>query len=699
MILVTIPSALCLGIVARLCLLRLHTCLRLATARNRSSLFLGIIVLGSDRLSAQGDEHAAEELTTQHSAVDVTEIDIDDLMTVRVTSPAKKEQPLTDVPSAIYVIREEDLRRSGATSLAEALRAVPGLQVARSNSNTWAITARGFSDTLSNKLLVLIDGRTVYSPLHSGVFWDVQDTLLEDVERIEVLRGPGGALWGANAINGVINVITKRAEDTQGGLVTGGGGTEERGFGAVRYGFKAADNLYVRVYGKYFDRDDTVVGVDPDKTAYDGWSMIRGGFRSDWLPRTEDRIIFTADYYDGDVKERITLPSLTAASGTRTVNSHMDVRGGNFISRWGHDFSPSSGMLLQLYYDYTFRSGAAFTDALHTGDLDFQHRFRLLDLQDFVWGFGYRLYRSEFDGDFAFQVTPQRHTDDIVSAFVQDELTLIPDHLRLTIGSKFEYNDYSGFEAQPSARLTCNLGDRHMLWGSISRAVRTPSIIDVDGRLTPTIIPGPTPIVVSIFGRDQFQTEELIAYEGGYRMRPLDFISLDLAGFYNQYDRLRSGRIGPPFGETSPSPAHVVVPVNLHNDLQGETWGFELAANIQLTPWWLVQANYAYLHMHLSEDSAEGRDPEDTVWIRSAMDLPWNFSLDVTGRYLSALDAFDLDSYVEVDVRIAWRDPSRKFEAAIVGQNLLHESHPEFLPKAQRTEIQRGLYVSVSWRF
>jgi len=323
----------------------------------------------------------------------------------------------------------------------------------------------------------------------------------------------------------------------------------------------------------------------------------------------------------------------------------------------------------------------------------------LLEFNDVIWGAGYRVYRSEFEGSFVFETDPPNHTDDIVSAFVQDEISLVPDRLRLTLGSKFEYNDYSGFEAQPSARLSLNAGERHTIWGCISRAVRTPSIIDRDVRVTPVVLPGTLPVAISVFGSDQFRSEELLAYEAGYRVRPLDILSLDLAAFYNRYDDLRSGQVGGPFVEGAPPPPHLVVPVNLANELTAETWGIELASNLQVRPWWLIQANYAYLQMHFSQESAEGRDPEHTAWLRSAFDLPWNLSLDTIGRYVSELKAFDVDSYFEADVRLAWRDRSRRFEVALVGQNLLHESHPEFQVASQRNEVQRGVYLSLTWRF
>ncbi|HLY09270.1 MAG TPA: TonB-dependent receptor [Planctomycetota bacterium] len=628
----------------------------------------------------------------------MTELDLDDLLNVRVTSPAKKEQPLTDVPAAITVIRENDVKRTGATSIAEALRGVPGLDVAQTNSNTWAISARGFNDNLANKMLVLIDGRSVYSPLHSGVYWDVQDTFLDDLDRIEVIRGPGGSLWGANAVNGVINVITKSAEESQGWLVTGGGGTEERAFGGARYGFKASDDVAVRVYAKYNERDNARMGTDDSKAAYDGWWMSRGGVRADWKAGHDDKVTFMSDYYEGNVKESVS-EALLVAPFAETLNHRMDVRGADAILRWQHEFGPSSSFTAQVYYDYTLREEAVFRDALHTVDLDLQHRFSPLSGHDVVWGVGYRIYRSLTDGTFVFNVTPANRTDDVTTAFVQDDITIVQDRLRVALGSKFEYNDYSHYEYQPSARVTWSPDEQHTAWGSVSRAVRTPSIIDDDGRLTPVVAGGAVPIAFSIFGDHGFRTETLLAYEAGYRTRPLEALSIDLAVFYNSYDNVRSGVVGTPFLETEPAPLHAVIPINLANGLQGQTRGAEVAVAVQAAAGWLLRGSYTYLHMNMNDSPTNHQSPRQQAWVRSAMDLPWNFSFDVTARYVGDVQAYQVEEYAEADVRIAWQDSAKRMEAAVVGQNLVHPSHAEFQTAAQRSEIQRGVYASLTWHF
>lgn len=637
---------------------------------------------------------------------DVTDIDLDDLLKVHVTSPAKKEQQLRDVPAAIYVIRDEDLERSGVTTIADALRAVPGVQVARSNSNTWSISARGFNDS-SNKLLVLIDGRSVYSPIHSGVFWDVQDTLLQDIDRIEVIRGPGGTIWGSNAVNGVVNVITKPAESTQGGLAYAGGGTEERGFGGARYGFEAAEDLRVRVWAKYSNRADQESGVGDGTEARDAWSIARGGFRADWKADARDRFTFMGDFYDGQEQLVATTSSLTAPFFLSNKD-RMDVRGGDFIFRWDRQFSPASNLSLQLYYDYAFRAESLFALAVNTEDLDLQYRFSPVEGHDVNCGLGYRSYETSSGQSFELQFTPARRTEDIASAFLQDEITLVKDHLRVILGSKFEYNTLSGFEYEPSGRIAWTIDERQMAWGAISRAVRTPSILDTDIRLNQLVNPGPPPTEISVFGDRNFRSEDLLAYEAGYRIRPLDPVFLDLALFYNRYVHLRSIEQGAGFTENNPAPSHTVLPFDIANNFTGQSGGVELASNVQLAAWWLLQANYAYLREDLKptngslDTTTKGSvkdNPHHQVWIRSAMDLPMNLTLDVMGRYVSELAAFPVRSYVETDVRIAWKDPTRRLEAALVGQNLDHDAHAEFGMPAQRSEIRRGGYASLTVRF
>lgn len=624
---------------------------------------------------------------------DVTEIDLDDLLKIKVTSAAKKEQPLTEAASAIYVIRSEDIRRTGATSIPEALRQAPGVHVARNTANAWAVSARGFNDPLANKMLVLVDGRSVYTPIHSGVYWDVQDTLLEDLDRIEVIRGPGGTLWGANAINGVINVISKRAEETQGGLVTAGGGTEERAWGEARYGFKAADDLYVRVYGKYRLHDDAANGLDPTMKAHDGGSIARGGFRADWILGDRERVTVSGDYYEGHEREQLVNPDQTP------LLDQVNIRGGNLVARWEKSQGVDSSMSVQFYYDYTSRIETLFTELLHTVDLEFQHRFSPLDGHDIIWGLGGRLYRSGTRGSLALSITPADNLESILNAFVQDEITLVDKHLKLILGSKGEWNTLSGWDWQPSGRLAWIPDEDIMFWASVSRAVRTPCIIDEKGRLNPVVLGTPPVLMFSIFGSPSFNSEVLVAYEAGWRVRPVEPLSFDVAAFYNSYDRLRSGVVGAPFVEANPAPPHTVIPITIANGVEGNTWGVEVAGNLQVMAGWLIQASWTYLSMHISDPTTNGQSPTNQVFIHSAMDLPGNVTFDAMIRYVSALANFGVNPYWEWDARLAWHDDARRVEAAVVGQNLMNTTHAEFQAAGRRSEIQRGIYASLTLRF
>ena len=398
---------------------------------------------------------------------DLAEISLDELVNLKVTSVSKKPENLSHAPAAITVITGEDIRRSGATTIAEALRLAPGLEVARQDSVSWAISSRGFNDIFANKLLVLVDGRSVYTPLFSGVYWDVQDTLLEDIDRIEVIRGPGAALWGANAVNGVINITTKTAKETQGGLVTGGGGTEERGFGSVRYGGKINDQSWYRVYAKYFNRDDSAMPAGGP--AGDEWDGLRGGFRVDWEHSPPNLLTLQGDIYSGTEHQRYALATPTPPYSSLQPQK-IQVAGGNLLGRWTHTFNEDADLRFQTYYDRTQRELEIFKEDRDTFDLDLQLHHPFGERQDIVWGLGYRHTDSyNLKSNFNLSFVPTDRKTEEYSALVQDEISLVRDRLRLTIGSKFEHNDYTGFEIQPSGRLLWTPHPRHSAWASISR--------------------------------------------------------------------------------------------------------------------------------------------------------------------------------------------------------------------------------------
>jgi iron complex outermembrane receptor protein len=645
-------------------------------------------------------------------AGDITDIPLEDLMKMQVTSASKKKENLSDAAASIFVITDEDIRRSGVTSIPEALRLSPGVEVARQDSHTWAISSRGFNDEFANQLLVLIDGRSVYTPLFAGVYWDVQDLMLEDVSRIEVIRGPGATLWGANAVNGVINITTKSAKDTLGVLLSGGIGSEEVGFGA-RYGAQVNENGYLRVYGKWFNRDESVMPSGED--ANDAWTMYRGGFRYDYLPTLQNSFTIQGDIYQGTLDQRVlqaALPSTFLVPNTDDV----DVSGVDVLGKWVHTFHEDSELALKVYYDRTWRDRVVFAETRNTFDIDLQHRIKIGSRNDIVWGLGYNVSQDKLDNTFMVSFNPTERTTQLASAFVQDEITLIEKKLRLTLGTKLEHNDYTGWEVQPSARLSYNITDKQTAWFSASRAISTPSRAEHNIRINQQVIPGAfSPLgqdtIISLLGSDAMVSKELIGFELGYRWQAHERFTTDIATFYNIYDKQRSisGPGAPIFAEYGPGT--VTLPFTIGNDINGETYGFEIANTFRATDWWRIRANYSFLkvNLHLEPgandptglEGAEHDSPVHQVGIRSLMDLPYNLELDGGMRYVDSLSNRQVPSYVVGDIRLGWRSPDRHWEVSITGQNLF-DTHKEFAPSyipTQVTEVETSVFAKVTFRY
>ena len=647
----------------------------------------------------------------KHLSEDLTELSLEDLMDIEITSVAKKSQRLSDAAAAVFAITGEDIRRSGVTSIAEALRMAPGVQVGRIDSNKWAISIRGFNGRFSNKLLVLMDGRTLYSPSFSGVFWDAQDTMLEDIERIEVIRGPGATLWGANAVNGVINIITKNSTDTQGGIVTAGAGTEEQGFGSVRYGGNIKANTTWRAYAKYFNRDDGETATGKDGS--DEWDVLRGGFRMDHGDEdSKHRFTVQGDIYNGQVGERVTTYSRSAPyAATNDVKN--DQQGGHILGRWEKSLPGGSDIALQCYYDRFDYSADYLGVTVDTYDIEFQHRFTWGDRQEIIWGIGYRFMHDDYDNSEYISFDPDTQDYDILSAFVQDEITVIPETLNFTVGLKFEHNDFSHSELQPSARFIWKPQEGHRLWSSIAYAVRTPSRGDTAAQLLQsagplTTSPPLTSFAVLANGSPEFDSEQLIAYEAGYRVKVRDDFSLDLAAFVNNYNDLFTSKL-----TTFPDLARLqfVTSTIADNKMDGEAYGGEIVANWKPLDWLSLYAVYSYLQiqLHLEQDgtqaataeNAEGDSPHNQVSLRASMNLPKNLELDLWGRYVDSLPGQNIDHYTTLDVRLAWK-ASRQWEFSVVGQNLLDGTHSEFPPQyldTEGTEVERSVYGKVVWHF
>ena len=651
---------------------------------------------------------------TSRSVPDVTAMSMEDLMNLQVTSVSKRTQKVADAAAAIFVITQEDIRRSGATSIPEALRLAPGLEVARIDQNKWAIGSRGFNGRFDNKLLVLIDGRSVYTPLFSGVYWNVQDVMLEDVDRIEVIRGPGATLWGANAVDGVINVITKKAKATQSAVVTAGAGTDERAAGGVRYGGKLGDNTYYRAYTKYFDWGPSA--YPSGMTAHDGWDALRGGFRADWTPAGANSLTVQGDVYRSRFDETLTVASLSAPY-SNTFPNDGKYSGGNILGRWNHT-SERSSMSLQMYYDNTtITDHSLFGDHQNILDLDFQHGFHVGDSQQFVWGLGYRSIRDKNESSFTVSLQPNQVTLNQFSTFLQDEISLVDNRLQITLGSKFERNEFTGFEIEPNARLLWNLTPNQSVWTAVSRAVRTPALTEEGLRLNSAVIPPgapsnptPFPAVIAVFGSHQFNSEDLLAYELGYRVQATSNLSLDIATFYNNYSNLRTAEPGTPFVEGSPAPTDIVIPFVAGNKMSGGTYGVELFADWKVVPKWRLAGSYSYLQMDIHKnansldptpDNPNGSSPRHQWYLRSSIDLPKHFDQDTTLRFVDQLPGLNVPSYYSLDAHLGWR-PVTRVELSIGGQNLLNNWHFEFMPdfvNTSPTVVKRSIFGSITVKF
>jgi len=610
------------------------------------------------------------------TAQDLKRLSIEELAELDVTSVSRRVERLSDTAAAVSVVRQDDIRRTGVTTLAEAMRLADGVDVARFDGRTWAISARGFNISTANKLLVLIDGRTVYSPLFAGTFWDVHDTVMADVDRIEVIRGPGGTIWGANAVNGVVNIVTKDASATRGSFVLVSGGTEEHLIASARYGDRLGSAGSYRVYGKYRQRDANrfASGASAD----DPLQLGLGGFRMDSGDQGDVRWTVQGDMYKGT-------ESLFDREDT-------DVSGGNLLGRWTRRLSARSEFRAQVYYDRTFRMvPRQFEETRDTFDIDTQHRLTLARRHHIVFGAGFRVTEGDDLGIAGFAFVPQKRTAKLFSLFAQDEVVVKPARLFLTLGSKFERNDFTGLEVQPTARVRWNAHSTSTVWGAVSRAVRLPTRFDTDLRVFQN-----NRLVLS--GSEDFESESVIAYEGGYRLRPHARASLDLAVFVNRYDRIRSQEF----------PSRLGLVVELGNTLNANTTGAELAGAFQAAANWRMQGSYAYLHKSitmdagsrdLSKGASEGNDPSHLFSMRSYLDLPHGIALDGTLRYVARRPDPVVPAYGELDLRLGWA-ARPGWELSLIGQNLLHDRHPEFGPPTPlRYEFQRGVFARSTWRF
>jgi iron complex outermembrane receptor protein len=608
---------------------------------------------------------ASAALGAEESARDLADLSLEEIGNIQITSVSRQAERLSVAAASIFVITGEDIRRAGATSLPEALRLAPNLQVARVNARSYAVSARGFNNAIGNKLLVLIDGRTVYTPLFSGVFWDQQDVLLDDVERIEVISGPGATLWGSNAVNGVINVITRRASSTQGVLATAGGGNRETGYG-MRYGGRLADGAY-RIYGQYVERNRSArMNGAP---VMDGWEKGQAGFRADWGSASRGLTV-QGDLYGGSADAN--------AAGTPSIS------GANLLARWTGQYQDGSDLRVQAYYDRSERTDPGlWSDDMEIVDVEFQHGLPMGERHKLLWGAGYRQAHDQVQNSALIAFIPAARTLRWANLFVQDEFR-VTEAVRFTAGAKLESNVYTGWEFLPSARLAWKPDDRQLVWGALSRAVRAPARLDRDFHF-----PGNAPYLIN--GGPNFQSEVSNVAEIGYRSQSSKAFSYSITAFRHFHDKLRSGQ---------PAPA------NVENMIEGETTGAEMWANYQAGRNWRLSGGLTTLSQRLrlksgSTDpvgpSALGNDPDYQWLLRTSFDLSPSHEADIQVRRVSALPNPAVPGYTAVDARLGWR-ASRELDVSVTLQNAFDPRHAEFDPAATRSELGRSVFLKFLWR-
>jgi len=631
----------------------------------------------------------------QEKTADLASQSLDDLMNIEVTSVSKKEQKLSQIASAVFVISSEDIRRSGATNIPDLLRMVPGVDVAQIDANTWAVTVRGLNGRFSNELLVLLDGRSVYTPTFGGVFWDVLDLPLEDIERIEVIRGPGASVWATNAVNGVINIITRKASETPGAMVVAAAGTVDQGFGTLQYGGKGkvGKDTSFRAFAKYLNQDHFPNSSGQD--GGDGWGLSRIGFRSDTSLSPKDMLTFEGDLYRGrEGNPGFAISSITSAPVA--VDRETNLGGGFIQTVWNHTYSSGSGTNLQLAYD-EYERNDVLGETRGTLDVAFQHHFALSGRQNLIWGIEYRYSQSRTVGSIALSLSPPNLNTHLFSAFVQDEIAIVPARLFVTVGTKLEHNHYTGFDTQPSVRVAWTPNAQRTLWGAVSEADRNPAATDDSIQANFGGFTGPNgSVAIRLLGNPSLSNERTVSYEAGYRMSLANQLTTEP---------------GTPFFESTPPPPHLVMPLTYENLMHGESHGLEVALNWKVASRWTLSPGYEFerIHMHLgpgSQDTtsvseAEGSSPLHSAQVRSHLSLTHALSWDASAYFVDRLTDPVIPSYTRLDTGLTWQW-NAKSSLSLVGQNLLKDRHEEFVDStasAVTTLIKRSAYVEWTWRF
>lgn len=620
--------------------------------------------------------------------------DLRDLLDIEVTSVAGAAESVLETPAAIHIITAEDIRRAGHRTIPDALRSVPGVNVAQLSATTWAISARGFNSRFSNKLLVLVDGRAIYTDLFAGTFWDEITIPVEEVERIEVIRGPGATIWGANAVNGVINIVTRRAKDSEGAYAVAGAGDVDRGYAAAGYGTSIGSDLYLKVFTRFLDRASH--DFENGGNAGDSWHNISTGFRLEYEGLTDKIVTLQGDFLGGSAGETVLTPMLTPPFAT-AVRSDTATEGGHVLARVEELDTSGSGWSLQAYYDRNRRRVESVLSVVReTVDVEFRQNFRHADRHTFAWGFGFRHRADDTRGTNRLSFRPNDRRTNKVSAFAQENYSLVPDTLQVMVGSKFEYNEYSGFEVQPGARLSWTPDDRQTVWASVARAVRTPDRATEDVTLLQAVIPpplAPVPTPVLFIGDGSVRSEKLVAYELGYRVAPSSELTFDFATFFNDYADLITAAATLP-----PSPNLLSI-----NDASGKAYGFEASTSWRPSRPLFLGATYSFFKLNLSgvNEGAERETPKNQLTLRTHFDVTEKLELNGAFYYVDNVSGHDIPSYGRLDLGLVWR-PADGIEVGLWGQNLADGDHTEFLDPllmGSAVEIPRSFFGQISIRF
>lgn len=642
----------------------------------------------------------------QATSRDLSELSIEELMAIKVTSVSRKEQRAADVAAAIFVITNADIRRSGMTTIPDLLRLAPGVDVAQINSNKWAVSIRGFNGLHAHKLLVLVDGRSIYNRLFSGVFWDALDLMLDDIDRIEVIRGPGAAMWGANAVNGVINIITKAATDTQGGLVRVDGGRFGKQ-GAVRYGGALGAASY-RLYAQWTGRDQSLIA--PGSRADDASHSVTTGFRADWATQPG---AFTLEGAFTAGQARAMWPNLNPQTAAREplANDPSNTLGGHLLGRWTHKRASGASLQIQSFIDIASRQEPVGNYNRQAFDVDIQYHTALGAHQALVAGAGYRFAGERLAGRGGFSLIPAEDNSSLLTAFMQDEIALFEDRLAITLGSQVQYDSYSGAGVQPTLRVMWKALPRQRLWAAVSRALRTPSLqnrgIRVDYPPVPSAIG--LPLAVTYLGNPAAETEHLVDAEAGYRLEIGTAASIDITGFGGRYDHLETQEPLSTVIQFVPSP-QVLVTTQFGNQLKATTRGLEVAGRWTPIPAWRLDGSYTALQVTPQLAAASG-DPAAANEDGSAPRMQWQLrstfspgsraTLDAAIFHVGPLEQLQVDAYTRADISAEWRFTSR-VSAMAIGQNVFNAAHAEFTSAGSlllATQVPRSASLRLRWTF